>query len=137
MQVTLPGGTVVQATGLSRPDNDPPPDYGFYVDDAWTAEWPHEIVDWPDYGIPDDEPGVFSLIESLWERAQRGEMVEIGCAAGVGRTGTVLACLAVLAGVPGDDAVRWVRANFRGAAVETREQQEMIGRFAAAMTPAA
>ena len=40
-----------------------------------------------------------------------GERVEVTCGGGTGRTGTVLACMAVLAGVAADDAVGWVRAH--------------------------
>ena len=46
-------------------------------------------------------------------RARRGELVEIGCLGGSGRTGTVLACMAVLAGVPPAEAVDWVRTRTR------------------------
>ena len=58
-------------------------------------------------------------------------MIEVGCAGGLGRTGTVLACMAVLAGVPAPDAVSWVRRNYRVGAVETPEQERWIDWFAA------
>jgi len=60
-----------------------------------------------------------------------GERVEVGCAGGLGRTGTVLACMASLGGVPPGEAVAWVRANYRPAAVETAEQEAFVRRFAA------
>ena len=58
----------------------------------------------------------------LLDRARCGERVEVGCLGGHGRTGTALACLAVLAGHAGDDAVNWARANYCSDAVETTEQ---------------
>jgi NaMN:DMB phosphoribosyltransferase len=44
----------------------------------------------------------------------------------VGRTGTALAVLAVLGGVPADDAVGWVRRNYHPRAVETRRQRAWV-----------
>jgi hypothetical protein len=60
----------------------------------------------------------------------RGETVEIGCIGGRGRTGTVLACLAVLAGVNPPEAVAWVRSNYRSDAVENVEQEAWVDWFA-------
>ena len=54
----------------------------------------------------------------------------MGCLGGSGRTGTVLACMAVLAGVPGDEAVAWVRGAYRAQAVETPEQEAWVLWFA-------
>ena len=51
------------------------------------------------------------------------DRVEIACNGGTGRTGTAIAILAVLAGVPPDDAVAWVRTNYRRRAVETPWQR--------------
>ena len=60
---------------------------------------------------------------------ETGERVEIGCAGGLGRTGTVLACMAILAGLPRDEAVKWVRAKYDPRAVETVEQQDWVRSF--------
>jgi protein-tyrosine phosphatase len=62
-------------------------------------------------------------------RARSGEAVEIGCLGGHGRTGTALACLAVLAGTPPDDAVAWVRATYCEKAVETDAQEQLVADF--------
>jgi hypothetical protein len=59
----------------------------------------------------------------LLERARLGERVEVGCLGGHGRTGTALACLAILTGHPPGEAVAWVRANYCADAVETAEQE--------------
>ena len=59
-----------------------------------------------------------------------GERVEVACGGGVGRTGTVIACLAVLAGHPAADAVGWTRRNYRPRAVETPGQRRWIAWFA-------
>ena len=57
------------------------------------------------------------------------ERVEVACRGGTGRTGTALACLAVLDGVPPDQAVGYVRAHYRPHAVETRAQRAFVERF--------
>ncbi len=56
--------------------------------------------------------------------------MEVGCLGGSGRTGTVLACMAVLAGVPPAQAVPWVRSAYRPEAVETAEQEAWVQWFA-------
>ena len=68
-----------------------------------------------------------SLTEA-WERAA-GERVEIACGGGKGRTGTALACLAVLDGVPAGEAVAYVRAHYDRRAVETPWQRRYVRRF--------
>jgi hypothetical protein len=49
---------------------------------------------------------------------------------GTGRTGTVIACMAILAGHPAADAVAWTRRHYRPRAVETPSQRRWIGWFA-------
>ncbi|TYP87636.1 hypothetical protein BD833_106227 [Blastococcus xanthinilyticus] len=55
--------------------------------------------------------------------------MEVACPGGTGRTGTALACLAVLDGVPGDEAVAFVRRHYRRRAVETRGQRRSVAGF--------
>jgi len=55
--------------------------------------------------------------------------VEVACAGGRGRTGTALACLAVLDGVPGPQAVAFVREHYDGHAVETVRQRRFVASF--------
>jgi len=52
--------------------------------------------------------------------------VEVACSGGRGRTGTTLACLAVLDGVPAIDAVRYVRQHYHPRAVETPWQRRYV-----------
>lgn len=58
-----------------------------------------------------------------------GERVEVACAGGRGRTGTALACIAVLDGVPAEEAVAYVRENYDPRAVETPWQRRYVQRF--------
>ena len=137
MEVFLPDGTVVLAQGrldlvpCQRPRL---PDFALYLDERWRDDpevtWPFLLIDWEDFGVPADEPAAFMAIVDVHHRARGGELVEIACYAGVGRTGTVLGCLAVLAQVPVHGAVTWVRDHYHPQAVETPEQHQMISRFA-------
>ncbi len=127
--VVLGDGTEVIAVSFGSADpyaRDVPPDFGLYLDERWKPPWPHDHLDWPDFGVPDDQAMVVEVLESLLDRARAGQRVEIGCYGAHGRTGTALACLAVLCGHAGDDAVSWVRANYCERAVETDDQEAFV-----------
>ncbi|MGH9007645.1 MAG: protein-tyrosine phosphatase family protein [Acidimicrobiales bacterium] len=139
MLVTLPDGATVLARGrlgLVDEGGPRPPDYGLYLDERWRDDpavtWAHRVIGWADFGLPDDEADLFAALADLHRRATAGELVEVACYGGVGRTGTVLACFAVLAGAPPADAVGWVRANYHPQAVETDDQAALVQRFAVA-----
>ncbi len=136
---SLSDGSRVRGRGLrrARPDG-PPPGFGLYLGSGrlrarHEAEltWPHEWVDWPDFLLPRDRDQAVLAIRALHDRARTGEGVEVACGGGVGRTGTVMACLAVLAGVPRAEAVDWTRANYHRRAVETPWQRRWVARFPA------
>ena len=130
--VRFPDGTEVQATGVGRPDGDPPPTFGLYLDHCWAdfgPPWEHVVIDWPDFELPVDRVGACAEIRSAFHRAQAGQRVEVGCVGGSGRTGTVLACMAILAGVPAGSAVNWLRQAYKRSAVETREQERFVEGF--------
>lgn len=129
--MTLPDGTRIRALSISeRNDSDPTRDFGLYLDERWEPTWPAELVAWPDFGLPTDPELAAAQIERAFERARGGETVEIGCLGGLGRTGTVVACLAVLAGVEPSEAVAWVRSNYRPGAVESADQEQWVEWFA-------
>lgn len=127
--VTLPDGTTV--TAVSFDETGPyrraaPPDFGLYLDQRWDPPWPHEHLDWPDFGLPADMSDATTAFRDLLERARRGEIVEIGCLGAHGRTGTAIACLAILTGEPAGEAVAWVRGAHCPHAVETDEQIRFV-----------
>lgn len=142
--IALPDGTPVRGRGRSRPV--PPgasPTYGLYLgrppgatrrfrdrSPAWRPDWPADWIDWPDFRIPRDHEAAAALIEHAYSLARAGQLVEVACVGGTGRTGTVIACMAVLAGHPADDAVRWTREHYRPKAVETPGQRRWITWFA-------
>jgi Protein-tyrosine phosphatase len=128
-RVALPDGTAV--TAVSYDDLDPydrvrQPDFGLYMDRKWEPPWPHQFLDWPDFGVPDSSASAIFNLKALLKRAQHGEWVEIGCLGGHGRTGTALACAAVLNGCPPDKAVDWVRSHYCSLAIETPAQEMFV-----------
>ena len=130
MKIAFPDGTAVQALSLrDRKESNPQRDFGLYMDPRWEPTWPAELIEWEDFGLPADGERAAAQIRAAFERARAGERVEIGCAGGLGRTGTVLACMAILAGLPRDEAVKWVRAKYDPRAVETVEQQDWVRSF--------
>jgi protein-tyrosine phosphatase len=104
------------------------PTFGLYLDEHWAPPWDHAHLSWVDFGVPDARELRVAL-EDVLDRARRGERVEVGCLGGHGRTGTALACLAVLTGTPPDEAVAWVRATYCDKAVETEEQRAFVVAF--------
>ena len=127
--VSLPDGTTIVAVSFDAVDpyaRDRLPDYGLYLDRRWQPAWAHGHLDWPDFGVPDDPALVITALRSVIDRARAGERVEVGCLGGHGRTGTALACLAVLTGHPAADAVAWVRARYCPKAVETAGQEALV-----------
>jgi hypothetical protein len=131
----FPDGTLVRGRGLrDRLPDGPLPDYGLYLigrprqrfEPSWEADW----IVWPDFRLPPDPQQAAYAVLTAFKRAQAGGRVEVACRGGSGRTGTVLACMATLAGVPAAQAVAWVRANYRTRAVETRRQRAWIRWFA-------
>ena len=96
----------------------------------WTPTWPAVLLDWPDFGVPRSMDEADVQIKDAWRRAQAGERIEVACVGGHGRTGTVLACMAILAGVPVDEAVPWLRSVYCPRAVQEPSQQYWIERFA-------
>ena len=138
--VTFPDGSRVRAVSLAdRREDDPERAFGLYLDEHWAPTWPADLVAWPDFGVPEDPEAAAGQIAGAFARARRGEVVEVGCLGGSGRTGTVLACMAILAGVAPGQAVDWVRAAYRPQAVETPEQEawvEWFGRWAASSSRA-
>lgn len=134
-EVTLLDGTVVYASSANqRKAGEPVPDYGLYLDRAWDPESIATFIPWRDYGLPEVRfDHVLATIAEHFVLAQRGWSVEVGCIGGHGRTGTVLACMAILAGTHPDDAVDYIRAHYCTHAVEADAQEWFVQWFGAAV----
>ncbi|MBM7770211.1 hypothetical protein JOD54_000415 [Actinokineospora baliensis] len=133
--VDLPDGTRVRARGLRNGPITDAPDYGLYLGGSRlrryepTLTWPHTWIDWPDFWLPRDRSEAIRLIKDAHVRAASGEVVEIACGGGIGRTGTVLSCLAILSGVAPAEAVAWTRKHYLPGAVETPWQKRWVEKF--------
>lgn len=134
--IQLPDGCWVRGRGLRRPPPPDAPEYGLYLGSrrmrrAHEPEltWPHDWLDWPDFRLPRDRAEATERIHALHGAARGGRLVEVACGAGIGRTGTVISCLAILAGVPSQEAVAWTRAHYHPRAGETRWQRRWASDF--------
>ncbi len=130
--LSLSSGRLVRARGLRRlPPDDTLPEFGIYLLNKrpepvpWEARW----IRWPDFRLPTDRRDAQDALREAWRRAA-DERVEIACNGGRGRTGTALACLAVLDGVPPREAVAYVREHYDPRAVETPWQRRYVTCFA-------
>ncbi|WP_455355743.1 protein-tyrosine phosphatase family protein [Streptomyces sp. SYSU K217416] len=127
----LPSGRLVRGRALRRPlPAGPRPDYAVYLlgrrppEVPWEARW----LRWPDFRLPSSPAEAREVLTGAWARAGVAR-VEVACGGGRGRTGTALACLAVLDGVPADEAVDFVRRHYDPRAVETPWQKRFVRRF--------
>jgi protein-tyrosine phosphatase len=93
-------------------------------------------LDIPDFGTPDPAALAATLAALRAALAREpGRLFYVGCRAGLGRTGLILACLAAECGVPGDP-VDWVRAVHDPRAVETPAQEAFARGWARRGEPA-
>ncbi|MFC8360477.1 protein phosphatase [Streptomyces griseorubiginosus] len=131
----LPSGRLVRGRGLRYPLDPaaPAPSYGVYLLGGTPPEvpWESRLLRWPDFRLPADRAEADAVLTEVWHRAAV-ERVELACGGGRGRTGTALACLAVLDGVPAAEAVAYVRSHYDRRAVETPWQRRYVRRFRAA-----
>jgi protein-tyrosine phosphatase len=127
----LPSGRLVRGRGLRRTlPAGLEPAFALYLLGRqpprvpWETRW----IRWPDFWLPADRTAAAAALREAWARAEN-ERVEIACAGGHGRTGTALACLVVLDGLPGRQAVAYVRQHYAAQAVETPWQRRYVARF--------
>jgi hypothetical protein len=126
--VRLPGGAAVRGRRLA--DRVSPADFALLLADGPAPAWPHRRLRWPDFWVPLDRADALDALRDVRRRALTGERVEVACRGGIGRTGTALAALAVLDGLPPPAAVAWVRREYHPRAVETPWQRRWLHRMA-------
>lgn len=127
--VVLSDGRLVRGRGLRAglPPGAAEPEVGLYLtstphrEQGWESQW----VRWPDFRLPSSPSVAIAALRELLERAADSR-VEVACGGGRGRTGTAIALLARMAGVPAADAVAWTRAHYRAGAVETPWQRRFV-----------
>lgn len=127
----LPSGRLVRGRGLRHhlPPG-PRPQFSVFLLGRRPAEvpWDYRWLIWPDFRLPRDRRQAHALLSEAWARSA-AERVEVACGGGRGRTGTALAALAVLDGVPPAEAVAFVRRHYDRRAVETPWQRRWVRHF--------
>ncbi len=129
--IVLPSGRILRGRGLRhRTPDGLVPDFGIYLlnDPPRSMPWDARWIRWPDFWLPFDRGDAQVALREAWCRAA-AERVEVACGGGRGRTGTALACIAVLDGVPAQEAVAYVRKHYDPRAVETPWQRRYVDRF--------
>jgi len=131
----FPNGVKVYASSQhTRKTGEEVPSFALYLDDIWRPQCLAFMLPWQDMGLPKiGYKQAAEAITNTYNLAVKGSTIEVGCIGGHGRTGTVLACMAVLAGVPGKDAVKFVRDHYCKHAVESARQEWWVLWFEANM----
>ena len=143
------GNLVFYATGaLSLQPSYVQPDVGLYFDSIWVHDimplpllttmntglenkepYPFVYVDWADYGTI-TQSVLKTLVDWAITQVKSGKKLEIGCAAGHGRTGVFLACLAAqLLDIKSIEAISYVMKNYCKEVIDSRMQTNMVRMF--------
>lgn len=132
--VELPDGARLRGRGLRKGGvPEPAPEWGLYLLGTRPADapWPSRWLRFRDFWLPHDGEDARAAFAEAHRLALAGVRVEVACSGGKGRTGTALACIAQLGGVPPADATEWVRRHYHRHAVETPWQRRYVRRFTA------
>lgn len=128
----LPSGVIVfPSSVVDRTEDEPSPDLGLYLERSWRPTGLALTVDWPDYYEPRHLEAAYVSICYAYNKAEIGLTVEVSCLGGHGRTGTALACMAVIGGLPAQEAIDWVRGKYCSKAIESPEQEWYVTWFLA------
>ncbi|TDC37577.1 protein-tyrosine phosphatase family protein [Micromonospora sp. KC213] len=126
--VVLPSGAAVRGRRVGEPPASPA-DFALLLAPGTTPTWPYRRIRWPDFWLPVNRADALDALREGLRRAHGGERVEVACRGGIGRTGTALAALAILDGLPSAEAVAWVRTRYHPRAVETPWQRGWLRRL--------
>ena len=86
-----------------------------------------EVVRFPirDMDVTDDRDGLRVVLDDVLRAMRDGKSVVVACRGGLGRTGTIVACLLRDGGLDADDAIRLTRAS-RHDTIERGTQVQFI-----------
>lgn len=131
--VALPDGTMIMCSSEhKRKDDVPKPDFGCYMMASWEPDWLAYWLNWTDYGLPKmSMETVLLIVDDLLARSRSGQVVEIGCMGGHGRTGSLLALLIMRASsdTGPEAAMEYVWENYCTEAIEGSKQKWYIEAF--------
>ena len=98
------------------------------LEDEWIKDVNYLHVHSNDMGIPEFSDLVNS-VDFIHQRITNDEPVMVHCLAGLGRTGTILACYLIkYQNTSADDAIQKIRKERHGS-IQSFSQEEMIFRF--------
>ena len=91
---------------------------------------PCAVVSWWDYAAPPPEAVLYVAVVA--DLIRNGKVVQIGCLAGHGRTGTFAALVRLALGLDTSaaDAQKWLRTNYCSEAVESKPQEAAVVDYA-------
>jgi protein-tyrosine phosphatase len=131
------------SSDTASPEQGPLPTSCLYLSDAWIrtdsilanfGKWRNEdepyivYCEWQDFKTIGMDT-VRRLTKYTVDALEKGHRLEIGCAGGHGRTGTMTGLLMVATGVRAEDAIKDIRSRYCGKAVETKAQADLIRAF--------
>ena len=98
------------------------------LDDEWVKDVNYLYIMSNDMGVP-EFTDLVSAVDFIHERITNNEPVMVHCLAGLGRTGTLLACYLVkYQNMSADEATKKVRGE-RPGSIQSYPQEEIIFRF--------
>ena len=98
------------------------------LDDDWVKDVNYLHVSSNDMGVPEFADLTYA-VDFIHRRITNSEPVMVHCLAGMGRTGTVLACYLVkYQNMPADKAIQKIREE-RSGSIQSYPQEEIIFRF--------
>ena len=98
------------------------------LDDDWIDDIEYLHIHSNDMGVPEFDD-LISSVDFIHQRLENNEPVMVHCLAGLGRTGTILACYLVkYEKMSGDDAITKIRKE-RSGSIQSYSQEEIIFRF--------
>ncbi|MDC0159336.1 dual specificity protein phosphatase 23 [Candidatus Nitrosopelagicus sp.] len=99
------------------------------LDEDWVDEMKYLHVLSDDMGVPSFDD-LKNSVDYVHERIQNNEAVMVHCLAGLGRTGTILACYLIkYEKMSAEDAIQHVREKRHGS-IQSFVQEEMIFQYA-------
>ena len=98
------------------------------LEDEWIKDVIYLHIHSNDMGVPEFDD-LNKSVDFIHKRLENNEPVMVHCLAGLGRTGTILACYLIkYANMSSDDAIAKIRKQ-RSGSIQSYSQEEIIFRF--------